>query len=127
MLVHFFYVMSGFDEKNFEFKNSFGKEFGEFVCKIKRKSFSLWRLTGGAHPSGPPPSSNRRSRILSLSSNRPGRSPAPTFSSFPRVSASSGGSPRARVFLSPFFSLLASAPIRESAEKTAAGESSSAV
>jgi len=33
--------MSGFDEKNFEFKNLFGKEFEKFVWKIKRKSFSL--------------------------------------------------------------------------------------
>jgi len=61
--------MSGFDEKNFEFKNSFGKVFGKFVWKIKReKLFSLaadgWgppvRTTSFLQPSLPNPLSQQQ-------------------------------------------------------------------
>ena len=67
MLVHFFYVMSGFDEKNLNSKTHLEKSLENLFGKIKRKSFSLWRLTGRAHPSGPSPSSNRPPDFLSLS------------------------------------------------------------
>ena len=88
---------------------------------------SLWRLTGGAHSSDPPPSSNRPPSNLPLSAKPPRPKPPLPRSPLPAPRSLSWRAPRARAFSpSPFSSLcssrLAQKPSQSAAEIAAVVE-----
>jgi hypothetical protein len=70
---------------------------------------SLWRLTGGAHSSDPPPSSNRPPPNLPLSAKPPRSKPPLPRSPLPAPRSLSWRAPRARAF-SPSHFLLSAPP-----------------